>query len=126
MRPTVFDALLRYIYTNALLPAAAGDGDEAMAWDLLVAADRYGVERLKMICESTLCKRLNAGNVADMLALSDRQNCETLKDACIEFMATSGRMKEVEASPGYLQLRATCPLLLVEVFEKSSKFHDND
>ncbi|KAF2918668.1 hypothetical protein DAI22_08g074100 [Oryza sativa Japonica Group] len=122
MRPDVFDALLRYIYTDAL-PAAADDDDMEATWsDLLVAADRYGVERLKLICERALRGRLDAGNVADMLALADRQHCETLKDACIKFMATSGKMEEVKASQGYVQLRTSCPLLLVEVLEKSSKF----
>uniref|UniRef100_A0A0E0EJC0 BTB domain-containing protein n=1 Tax=Oryza meridionalis TaxID=40149 RepID=A0A0E0EJC0_9ORYZ len=131
MRPDVFDALLRYIYTDAL-PASTTDDDDDMeaTWsDLLVAADRYGVERLKLICERALRGRLDAGNVADMLALADRQHCETLKDACIEFMATSGKMEEVKASQGYVQLRTSCPLLLVERNERqrpASTPNDND
>uniref|UniRef100_J3MRD0 BTB domain-containing protein n=1 Tax=Oryza brachyantha TaxID=4533 RepID=J3MRD0_ORYBR len=140
IRPAVFGALLRYIYTDSLPPAitrtaadddddvdehqqnGTGTGNDDMTCDLLVAADRYGVERLKLICERSLCKRLNAGNVADLLAMADRQHCKTLKEACIEFMATSGRMNEVAVSQGYTQLRSSRPLLLLEVLEKSAKF----
>jgi speckle-type POZ protein len=61
MQPAVFRALLHFIYTDAL-PAmdhlVGGDKTE-MAKHLLVAADRYAMERMKLICESTLCKTLD-------------------------------------------------------------------
>ncbi|KAF8655424.1 hypothetical protein HU200_061170 [Digitaria exilis] len=137
MRPDTFRALLRYIYTDDAPPDIIGsndsrqeveeggeDGeDENKVWELLVAADRYGVERLKLICERVLCKRLDVDKVAETLALADRHHCDTLKDACIEFMTTSHRMGQVAVTPGYMQLKSSNPCLLFEVLEKSGKFH---
>ncbi|CAD6247072.1 unnamed protein product [Miscanthus lutarioriparius] len=130
MTADTFRALLRYIYTDSS-PASSSNqqGEEEgsqdndkQVWELLTAADRYSVERLKLICERTLCKRLDVDNVAVMLGLADRHHCGTLKDACIDFMSTSHRMDQVKKSQGFLQLKDSHPLLLVEVLEKSSKF----
>ncbi|KAL6659215.1 hypothetical protein ACP70R_003255 [Stipagrostis hirtigluma subsp. patula] len=119
--PDVFQNLLFYIYTDDTWPSSGSQGDqEAMTCDLLVAAGRYGVERLKLLCEHELSKTLNVGNVAKMLSFAADQHCELLKDACIEFMATSDRMKEVVASQGYIQLRSTHPMIVIEAFEKSN------
>jgi speckle-type POZ protein len=60
--PAVFDALLHFIYTDSL--PAMNDLDRndyqyhETIWHLLVAADRYAMERLKIICESILCKNI--------------------------------------------------------------------
>jgi speckle-type POZ protein len=54
MMPQVFKTLLHFLYTDAL-PETDGKDDEAasaaMAQHLLEAADRYDMQRLKMICE---------------------------------------------------------------------------
>ncbi|KAL6659099.1 hypothetical protein ACP70R_003139 [Stipagrostis hirtigluma subsp. patula] len=62
MRAGTFRALLRYIYTDSSPADGAdegggGDADETAVRELLVAAERYGVERLKLICERVLCKK---------------------------------------------------------------------
>ncbi|KAF8655425.1 hypothetical protein HU200_061171 [Digitaria exilis] len=87
VRADTFRALLRYIYTDDAPPAIIGgrrdqggeNEDENKVWELLVAADRYGMERLKLICERVLCKRLDVDKVAETLALADRHHCDTLK-----------------------------------------------
>lgn len=133
MRADTFSALLRYIYTDTPPASIIGSSssqeegentqdDECKAWELLVAADRYGVERLKIICERVLGKSLEVDNVAETLALADRYHCATLKDACIEFMTTSHRMGQVAKTLGYMRLKSSHPCLLFEVLEKSSKF----
>ena len=66
-----------------------------------MAADKYAMERMKMICEGMLCKSLDVENVATILALAEQHNCSNLKDACIEFMLSSNRMNDVIASQGY-------------------------
>ncbi|CAO2201075.1 unnamed protein product [Urochloa humidicola] len=137
MGAATFRALLRYIYTDAL-PAVItssgdnqdeedndddGEDDGIRVWELLTAADRYDVQRLKLICERILCQRLHVVNVADTLALADQHHCHTLKDGCIEFMTTSQRMGQVAATQGYMQLKSSHPHLVFEMLEKSSKFH---
>lgn len=91
VRPAVFKALLHYIYTDSL-PAmddlgAAGKTD--MIQQLLVAADLYGVERLKLMCERTLCTSLQAGTVVATLALADQLHSTVLRRACIQFIISS-------------------------------------
>ncbi|CAL5011300.1 unnamed protein product [Urochloa decumbens] len=136
MRADTFRALLRYIYTDASPAAITSNGDNQdegdndddseddsiRVWELLTAADRYDVQRLKLMCERVLCKRLDVENVADTLALADQHHCDKLKDACIEFMTTSQRMGRVAATQGYMQLKSSHPHLVFEVLEKSSNF----
>lgn len=57
----VFRAMLHFIYTDELPPADEEDGGEeaaaasmSMAQDLLVAADLYGLDRLRLMCERML------------------------------------------------------------------------
>ncbi|TVU42015.1 hypothetical protein EJB05_08397, partial [Eragrostis curvula] len=72
---------------------------------LVVAADRYDMERMKVMCESILAKRLHVDNVATTLALADQHHCSKLKDACIEFISSSNGMNDVLASKGYVHLK---------------------
>jgi speckle-type POZ protein len=39
-----------------------------MCKHLLIAADRYDLERLKLVCEEKLCKRINVRTVGTILA----------------------------------------------------------
>ncbi|KAM0850296.1 hypothetical protein ACQ4PT_053149 [Festuca glaucescens] len=75
MQPAVFRAMLRFIYTDSL---PATDLDTEMIRLLLVAADRYAMERLKLVCQSILCEGLNADTVATTLALADQHSCGKL------------------------------------------------
>lgn len=128
MQPAVFKALLHFIYTDSL-PSMKdvhdddGDGDEnkEMVKHLLVAADRYALERLKLMCEGILCKSLDVESVATMLALADQHQCSRLKDACVEFVASSNRMDDVVATQGYALLKRSCPAVLVDIYERVTK-----
>jgi hypothetical protein len=51
--------------------------------NLLVAAHRHDVERLKFECETYLCRSLDIENASAMLDLAD---CSMLKDACLEII----------------------------------------
>ncbi|OEL15728.1 BTB/POZ and MATH domain-containing protein 1 [Dichanthelium oligosanthes] len=119
MQALVFKALLHFIYTDSL-PAMEdlGSDDKEMLKHLLVAADRYAMERLKLICEGILCGSLDVENVATTLSLADQHNCSMLKDACIDYINSSDRINEVVASQGYLHLKRACPSVFVNMWEK--------
>ncbi|XP_048526807.1 BTB/POZ and MATH domain-containing protein 1-like [Triticum urartu] len=89
MQPAVFRALLHFIYTDSL-PAMDDLLDShdkrEMIRHLLVAADRYAMDRLKLMCEAILCKGLDAESVAATLALADQHRCSKLRDASIEYI----------------------------------------
>ncbi|KAF7104539.1 hypothetical protein CFC21_105431 [Triticum aestivum] len=123
MQPAVFKALLHFIYMDSLAPMddLSDDEYEEMLKHLLVAADRYAIDRMKLMCESKLCDRLCAKNVATTLALADQYHCSQLKDGCIEFINSSNRMSDVVASKGYEHLKRTCPTIVVDIWEKAAK-----
>ncbi|CAM0876983.1 unnamed protein product [Alopecurus aequalis] len=120
MQPAIFRALLHFIYTDSL-PAKDLDNTEMIRL-LLVAADRYAMERLKLVCGSILCEGLNVDTVATTLALADQHSCDKLKDACLEYIEMSDAMDAVVATQGFKDLKVTCPSLLVDALEKRRKF----
>ncbi|KAL6843283.1 hypothetical protein ACP4OV_026996 [Aristida adscensionis] len=123
MEPLVFKALLHFIYTDLLpdMEDLDADENEEMAKHLLVAADRYAIERMKLICERILCKRLSVEGVATTLALADQHHCIKLKEACIAFISSLNRVEDVVQSQGYENLKRTCPAVFLEVWEKAAK-----
>uniref|UniRef100_A0A8R7PL18 BTB domain-containing protein n=1 Tax=Triticum urartu TaxID=4572 RepID=A0A8R7PL18_TRIUA len=123
MQPAVFKAFLHFIYTDSLpsMDDLEDDDKREMFKHLLVAADKYAMGRMKMICEGMLCKCLDVETVATILALADQHHGSNLKDACIEFMFSSNKMDDVIASQGYLHLKRSFPGLFVEMVERSVK-----
>ncbi|XP_051177645.1 BTB/POZ and MATH domain-containing protein 1-like [Lolium perenne] len=119
MQPAVFRALLHFIYTDSLpRKHLEGDDNTEMIRLLLVAADRYAMERLKLVCQSILCEDLNVDNVATTLALADQHSCDKLKDACLEFVEMSDAMDAVVATQGFKDLMVTCPSLVVDALKR--------
>lgn len=120
VEPAVFRALLHFIYTDttAAMDDLDDDDDTAqMIMHLLEAADRYDVERLKLICELMLCKSIAVDTVAATLAMADQHHCQKLKEACIEFLATSKKMEGVMESQGYKKMKLSCPSFMVDLWE---------
>ncbi|KAL6907752.1 hypothetical protein ACP4OV_001922 [Aristida adscensionis] len=116
VEPRVFKALLHFIYTD-LLPETEteteeGDRDEvAMAQHLVVAADRYGMERLKLICEAKLHESISTSTAAGTLLLAEQHGCRRLKEACLKFIAAPSNLKVVMASDDFEHLLRCCPSL---------------
>lgn len=76
-------ALIQFAYTDALpvLGGLDGAGHKAMIRHLLIAAERYGMGRLRAICERVLCKSLDIETVAATLAMADRHGFKKLSEA---------------------------------------------
>ncbi|CAN6373078.1 unnamed protein product [Urochloa humidicola] len=101
------------------VPILTVNREEAvMALHLLVAADRYGMSRLKLICEDMLCCRIDKSTVATTLVSAEQHGCHGLKEACSGFLASPGCMKEVMATDGYDHLKSSCPFLVDELLSK--------
>ncbi|CAN6288145.1 unnamed protein product [Urochloa humidicola] len=96
MEPRVFGLLLSFIYTDSM-PGVDDDcyhddddsddgaGVIALWQHLLVAADIYDLQKLKLICEESLCRYIEADTVASILAVAEQHNCQGLKHACLDF-----------------------------------------
>ncbi|TVU42627.1 hypothetical protein EJB05_09046, partial [Eragrostis curvula] len=125
LQPVVFRALLFFIYTDSLPVMDDLEGDDSceMIRHLLVAADRYAIERLKLMCQSILCENLHVQTVATTLALADQHHCDKLKEACIEHISCANALGTVAAIQGYKNLKRSCPSVVIEALEKTSRIH---
>jgi BTB/POZ domain len=97
--------MLNFIYTDMI-------SDNAVHQHLLVAADRFGLDRLRLTCEFLLCRGLDGDNVSSTLALAEQHNCRQLKAACMKYMASEKILKAVMATNGCQLLASSCPSLV--------------
>lgn len=94
-------ALLHFIYWDSLPDMQELTGMNTkwattlMAQHLLAAADRYALERLRLICEASLCEDVAINTVATTLALAEQHHCFQLKAVCLKFIATSENLRGV-------------------------------
>jgi speckle-type POZ protein len=114
MEAQVFKALLRFVYTDSL-PEMKEKDEGAMCQHLLVAADRYAMERLKLVCEEKLCERIDVSSVATVLALAEQHHCDGLRNACFDFLSSPENLKAAMAGDGFEHLSRSCPSLMTEL-----------
>ncbi|KAK1643443.1 hypothetical protein QYE76_061248 [Lolium multiflorum] len=127
MEADVFKSLLHFIYTDTVPPAietSSNNGAEAreglvMAGHLLVAADRYNIGRLKLICEDKLCNHIDSDMVATSLALAEQHGFHGLKEACLKFLASPSNLEAMMASDGFEHLKSSCPSVLKELIART-------
>ncbi|ONK68877.1 uncharacterized protein A4U43_C05F16970 [Asparagus officinalis] len=123
LEPKVFKAMLHFIYWDTLVEdevtVASGSPvssvSETLSAKLLAAADKYSLERLRVICESYLCKDISVNTVAHTLALADRYHAMELKAACLKFAAEN--LSAVMRSTGFEYLKENCPSLQSELLK---------
>ncbi|KAE8787073.1 TD and POZ domain-containing protein 2 [Hordeum vulgare] len=139
MEAKVFRALLSFIYTDSIPvleeevmeedqpETVEGQEEEAaedVQWlqDLVVAADRYDLQRLKFICEKQLSQSqcTAVSSVASTLALAEQRHCRALKEACLKFIQVQSPLclQKVMASVGWEPLITTYPSVLNELIAK--------
>jgi speckle-type POZ protein len=117
MLPQVFKSMLHFVYTDSL-PEMTGPEESIMAERLLVAADRFDMQELKLICEEILSSDINVNTVTKTLGLAVQHHCHMLRDACIEFLGDPPVLEAVMATDhDILELVAkNCPMLLKEMW----------
>jgi speckle-type POZ protein len=120
MESGVFKSLLHFIYTDSLsFPETTQGGyaqiDGVMAGHLIVAADRYNIERLKLICEERLCNLINSDIMATTLALAEQHSFHRIKKSWFEFLACPSNLEAMMASDGYEHLKNSCPCVVKEL-----------
>ncbi|KAE8797671.1 hypothetical protein D1007_27138 [Hordeum vulgare] len=114
MEADVFESLLHFMYTDSVPPVL----DVVMAGHLLVAADRYNIGRLKVICEDKLCSHIDSNMVATSLALAEQHGFRRLKEACLQFLASPSNLDAMMSSDGYEHLKSSCPAVLKELIAR--------
>ncbi|KAF5175915.1 BTB/POZ and MATH domain-containing protein [Thalictrum thalictroides] len=123
MEAPVFKALLHFMYWDALPDMEELTGlnskwaSTMMNQHLLAAADRYGLERLRLLCEAKLCEDVAINTVATTLALAEQHHCFQLKAVCLKFVASRENLKAVMQTDGFDYLKVSCPAVLTELLE---------
>ncbi|VAH72544.1 unnamed protein product [Triticum turgidum subsp. durum] len=132
MDASTFRAMIRFIYTDEL-PMKPNDHVESRsplnnfkeeymstARKLLVAADRYDLERLRLMCENILSECINVATVMKTLLLvRGRQRCYQLEDSCIKYISSDPDVyNAVRATKEYEELKETCSSFIIEVTER--------
>ncbi|XP_026414765.1 BTB/POZ and MATH domain-containing protein 4-like isoform X1 [Papaver somniferum] len=121
LEPKVFKAMLHFIYKDALLEdeelvaSTASCVSDTLVGKLLAAADKYGLVRLRLMCESYLCKDIAINSVATTLALADSYHATELKAVCLKFAAEN--LAAVMRSNGFEYLKENCPALQSELLK---------
>ncbi|KAJ1695988.1 hypothetical protein LUZ63_012686 [Rhynchospora breviuscula] len=118
-----FHAMLHFIYSDSL-PELYDDNQGPTctlldpAQRLLVAADWYGIERLKHICELKLYDLIDVDNLATILTLAEQHNCSQLEAACIEFVKDPEIFGAVVLTEGFEHMVKSCPAILKQLRQK--------
>ncbi|KAJ4844640.1 BTB/POZ and MATH domain-containing protein 4 [Turnera subulata] len=123
LEPKVFKAMLHFIYRDNLteevdmVPSGSPHASvsETLTAKLLAAADTYGMDRLRLMCESHLCKDISVNSVASVLALADCHHATELKSVCLKFAAEN--LAAVMRSDGFEYIKANCPSLQSELLK---------
>ncbi|CAL5070118.1 unnamed protein product [Urochloa decumbens] len=124
MEPSVFERLLHFIYTDSLSENYEGDKCVAML-HLLIAADRYGLQRLSLICEEKLRNWIDVQSAATILGLADQHHRVQLKKACLGFIAWPDVLGAVMETESFEDLIASNPMIMKEILKKiASAKHD--
>ncbi|XP_020150453.1 BTB/POZ and MATH domain-containing protein 1-like [Aegilops tauschii subsp. strangulata] len=90
--PETFKAMLVFMYTDNL---TAGDvGTTEMFRSLLVAADRYALDRLKLLCAQKLLDNVSMDILTTMIDFAETYNCPELKNKCVEFAMAEGKFNK--------------------------------
>ncbi|CAO2207337.1 unnamed protein product [Urochloa humidicola] len=121
--PTTFDAMLKFMYTDSM-----PEGDYEMGKgknsaiekfeDLLAAADRFALDRLKLVCAKKMWDSVSADTVADTLACAETYNCPELRTKCIGFLLDEKNFKKAVLTDGFIQLGQKFRSILAELRKK--------
>ena len=85
-----------------------------MATGVLAAADKYGLEDLKVMCEDALFRILSVEKAANTLILADLHSTQWLKTQALDFIAL--HFSEVSENSEWKAMLESHPYLVAEAF----------
>ena len=103
--PQVFRQLLQYLYTGK----ADLFEEEDMAYDLLMAANKYGVDSLKEECAFVLQQTLQVENATRVLITAHLHSAVQLYETTLSFIAKNG--KSICSRPEWFDLMRYYPTI---------------
>ena len=103
--------LLDFIYTDTLPLVSL-----LLAQQLLYAAHKYNIPRLKTFCEDAMAAELNTENAAEFLSAADLYSATQLHSAAMRF--TVRHLREVKKTQGWKHLQSQSPHLTDEIMDQ--------
>eukprot|EP00930_Biecheleria_cincta_P013394 TRINITY_DN11964_c0_g1_i1.p1 TRINITY_DN11964_c0_g1~~TRINITY_DN11964_c0_g1_i1.p1 ORF type:complete len:509 (+),score=49.41 TRINITY_DN11964_c0_g1_i1:181-1707(+) len=107
----VFLLLLQYIYTDQV-----GDIGSTLAVPLLIAAERFLLDRLKALCEDIIRKNISIDNVVQVMVTANLHRAEGLKDICMDFIVLNE--ERIKSTPAFRELISE-PTLMYELLMRN-------
>lgn len=105
-----FLALLEYLYTDRV------EVNLDTAMDLFVAADQFGVERLKRICEKKILVSINIETAASVLVAAHAHTAHGLRQSCMDFILRN--FDAVSKTPAFEEMGRCKVELVFEIFKR--------
>jgi len=106
--------LLNFIYTDS------APNINKLAAELLVAAEKYNIARLKAVCEAELATSLNVDNVIGRLIASETYRADQLKAATLHWIGKHA--PEVVETTSWKSLCQDHPTLVADVCEQFASY----
>ncbi|KAH9363620.1 hypothetical protein HPB48_004141 [Haemaphysalis longicornis] len=103
----VFREMLRFVYTGE-----APEIDK-FPMELLVAADKYALDRLKAMCEKVVSSNISEANAAEVLAFADMHSANQLKTQAVRYICDHAWA--VKKTAGWNNMVSSNPALALEV-----------
>ncbi|KAJ1694467.1 hypothetical protein LUZ63_011165 [Rhynchospora breviuscula] len=112
VKPMIFKAMLHFIYTDSL-PDMSDENVQlvAMTQHLLVAADKYALDGLKILCEDRLLRDISMDTVISIVTLAEQLELDDLLDECLNFICNPTTLSLLATTDDYVQLMQRCPSL---------------
>lgn len=80
MKYSTFVLLLEYLYSDEVTITVE------TAMELFQAADRFGIDRLKTLCEQEMLNAIDIETAAHILFTADQHNAENLRERCMDYI----------------------------------------
>uniref|UniRef100_A0A7S1Z0K8 BTB domain-containing protein n=5 Tax=Ditylum brightwellii TaxID=49249 RepID=A0A7S1Z0K8_9STRA len=108
----VFLKVLEYLYTDSIC-----DTSLEVGVPLLIASERFMLDRLKALCEDNIRREISVENVIGIFIASHRHNAIGLKDIALEFILKN--LNDPTVMVGLSDLKSE-PDLLVEIIKRNT------
>ncbi|KAK0161325.1 hypothetical protein PV327_009806 [Microctonus hyperodae] len=99
----IFNAMLQYIYIDRVI------NQDNLTLDMLYAADKYQLDKLKQMCEMSLAKIITIDNAIEILIAADLHNSKQLIITARQYV--NNNIEYIKNTPDYIALAKQHPLL---------------
>ena len=114
----VVEEMLKFIYTGKALKLYDTNWCRKYCEGLLAAAEKYNLQRLKLMCEVKLASRLSLKTAVQYLKLAFMYSAGYLKKKSISYM--NANSSKIIGTEEWRNLVSTCPGAVAEAYEALS------